>query len=88
VAVDDPHGPEVEVVVPEKTGCFFSSNDADSLAMHLVKLLAHPEMLREMGVNGRNLIQSQYGVQHMVEVFLQAFDYALRQRSEDYRNSF
>ncbi len=88
VAVDEPHGPEVEVVVPEKTGCFFSSNDADSLAMHLVKLLAHPEMLREMGVNGRNLIQSQYGVQHMVEVFLQAFDYALRQRSEDYRNSF
>ncbi|MFZ2360455.1 MAG: glycosyltransferase family 4 protein [Anaerolineae bacterium] len=75
VADAEPHGPEVEVLLPYVTGEFFASNDADALACRLVELLANPQRLALLGHNGRDLVQSKYSVQQMAAVFLQAFNY-------------
>lgn len=75
VADAEPHGPEIEVLLPGETGEYFPANDADALANRLVELLAHPQRLADMGDKGRDLVQAKYSVQHMADVFLQAFDY-------------
>lgn len=75
VADAEPHGPEIEVLLPGETGEYFPANNADALANHLVELLSHPQRLADMGDKGRDLVQAKYSVQHMADVFLQAFDY-------------
>jgi glycosyltransferase involved in cell wall biosynthesis len=77
VADTEPHSPEIEVLLPGETGEYFAANNADALANRLVELLAHPQRLAIMGDSGRNLVQEKYSVQHMADVFLQAFDYVI-----------
>jgi len=76
VADREPHSPEIAVFIPGENGEFFAANDAADLASHLVGLVANPERLSAMGHNAQCLVQSKYSVQHMADVFLQAFEHA------------
>lgn len=79
VADEEPHGPEVEVLLPGKTGEYFAANNAVVLASRLVQLFAHPQRLATLGENGRNLVHTKYSVQHMADVFMDAFGYVTKQ---------
>lgn len=78
IADNEPHSPEIEAFVPNENGEYFASNDPDSLAQKLINLMSCPKRLEEMGNHGQDLVESRYSIRHMVDVFSQAFGYALR----------
>jgi len=80
VSDNEPHGPEIEALVPGKNSEYFPANDSTALADRLVELLTQHSRLIEMGLRGQSLVQSKYSVQNMADVFLQAFDYVTRDR--------
>lgn len=80
IADDEPHSPEIEAFEPGRNGEYFAANDPDALANRLVELLVNPQRLALMGNNGRDLVQARYSVQHMADVFVQAFDFVLEGR--------
>ena len=77
VADAEPHSPEVEVLTPGQNCEFFSAGDSDALAEQLRVLVAQPDKLLAMGQVGIESVTAKYSLQHMSNVFLQAFDYVL-----------
>jgi alpha-maltose-1-phosphate synthase len=49
-----------EVVADGETGLLFPSGDAEALAERVNRLLAHPELAREMGVRGRERVLERF----------------------------
>jgi glycosyltransferase involved in cell wall biosynthesis len=75
VADTEPHGPEVEVLVPGRNCESFCAGNSDALSKKLIELLAQPSTLLAMGWAAREDVKGQYSLQHMSGVFLRAFDY-------------
>jgi glycosyltransferase involved in cell wall biosynthesis len=75
VADTEPHGPEVEVLVPGRNCELFPARNADALSERLIELLAQPSTLLAMGRDAREDVKGQYSLQNMSGVFLHAFDY-------------
>jgi len=77
VADDEPHGPEVELLIGGRNCEFFAASDSNNLAHKLKNLMAQPDKLFALGQAGIEDVTSKYNLQHMSNVFLQAFNYVL-----------
>lgn len=75
-----------EVVVPGETGLLVPPGDPEQLAGAIVQMLRRPELAREMGKRGRQLVLDQFSVERMVRrteaLYLKSWDEHL-ERSHD-----
>jgi peptidoglycan/xylan/chitin deacetylase (PgdA/CDA1 family) len=75
-------GGNPELVQHGKTGYLVPPRDPDSMAAALLKLLTEPELRREMGVNGRTRVESEFSVARMVARYEDLLHYVcLKRRS-------
>jgi glycosyltransferase involved in cell wall biosynthesis len=73
VADNEPHSPEVEVLVPGRNCEYFEADSAESLAGNLLKMLSSPQRLLEMGRAGFDDVTKKYSLEQMTETFMKAF---------------
>jgi len=57
-----------EVIFDGETGLLCPTGDVDAVTSAVVRLLSDPEERRQMGENGRRLVQERFSWQRMVEV--------------------
>jgi len=75
-------GGNPEVVQHGKTGYLVPPSDPESMAAALLKLLTEPDLRREMGVNGRARVESEFSVAGMVRRYEDLLHYVcLKRRS-------
>jgi glycosyltransferase involved in cell wall biosynthesis len=65
--VSTPTGVAPEVVIAGGTGALVPISDSEALAAALLEMLADPERAREMGRRGRDLIESRFSVEAMLD---------------------
>jgi glycosyltransferase involved in cell wall biosynthesis len=66
-----------EVIADSLSGYLYPPGDVQQAAARVVELLRNPELSLRMGAAGRQLVQSQFGIDRMVESHLQLYE-ALR----------
>lgn len=76
VADNEPHGPEIEALVPGLNSEFFRADSVDELSNAIVKLAGNRSYLRVLSKNARNTVAGRYGVSQMVEAFVAAIEFA------------
>lgn len=74
VAKNEPHGPEVEVLVEGRNCEYFSADDAGDLAKKIIDLLNQPHKLSSLGQVGHEDVTAKYSLQQMATVFVNVFD--------------
>jgi glycosyltransferase involved in cell wall biosynthesis len=67
-------GGNPEVVVEGKTGYIVESEDDESMAASLLKLLRDPEAARGMGVEGRKAVENKFTKQSMIRRLEQSYE--------------
>lgn len=68
-----------EVVIPDKTGYLVDPNDSAGLADALARLLASPELRRQMGEAGRRHVDPAFRAETMVEEIADVYEKLLAQ---------
>lgn len=69
-----PHSPEIELFEEGTNGFYFDGRQVH-LELMLVKCLEDNELLKKFGANGHNIVKNQYGIDVMVNSFLEALAY-------------
>ena len=70
-------GGNPELVVENATGTLVPAADPQSMAQAIVNYVMQPEMLRQHGLAGRALIETQYSMGAMVRQYMGVYDAAL-----------
>lgn len=79
-ADNEPHGPEVEALIPGTNSASFAAGDPVSLAGALEALLGDRRGLQALGTSGAEKVSREFSVDQMVKVFEEAIAYACRAR--------
>ena len=69
------HSPEIELFEEGVNGFYFDGSQ-NNLEVMLLKCLQNPQLLRTLGLNGFNSVSNNYGVEEMVESFLNAISHS------------
>lgn len=77
VTCDNPEiqGPEIEILIPNRTGVLFQHNNATSLTEVMGSLLLNSKRRLMLGDAARVRAHEEYGIPNMVDGFLQAISY-------------
>lgn len=67
--------PEIELIIPHRTGLFFAENNFYDLANKICYLLENENIRQQMSNNALDLIRTKYNVNMMAEGFFRAFRY-------------
>ncbi|HXJ89047.1 MAG TPA: glycosyltransferase [Candidatus Binatia bacterium] len=73
-------GGNPEVVVDGESGYLVPSEDSSALAARVISLLGNHERSRQMGQEGRHLVESKFTVHHMAQRLSQLYGDLLRRR--------
>lgn len=69
-----------EVVIPERTGLLVPSQSPEKLAEAIIGLVRRPEVVREMGRQGRALVEEQFSLGQMVSGYEELYESSLIRR--------
>lgn len=64
----------MDVVHDEETGLLFKPEDPEQMASKIEYLMGHPDIMKQMGVKGRKLIESQFSADQMVENIIEIYN--------------
>ena len=67
-----------EIVLPDKTGIMVPVRDADALAAAIKRLLENAELRREMGKQGRLLVEAEFSSARVIRETLDLYQRLLR----------
>jgi len=73
-----------EAVVDGQTGYLVRSDDDDAMAQRITELLNQPDLAREMGKRGRQIVEQKFSCQQQLERTHQLYDRLLSQRHSFY----
>lgn len=73
-------GGNPEVVEDGKTGFLVPPRNPHSIAEALLKLLSNPELRSDMGMRGRSRVESEFGLNRMVERYEDLLQYVILRR--------
>jgi glycosyltransferase involved in cell wall biosynthesis len=76
-----------EIVVHGRTGLHFTPGDAHDLARKVDWAWAHPDEMREMGVNTRAEYEAKYTAEHNYELLIEIYQEAIRAARESHPRS-
>lgn len=74
-------GGNEEVVADSQSGFLFPPGDIEAAAGRVLQLLGDPRLAGKMGVIGRRLVESRFGLEQMVESHLRLYASLMRRRS-------
>ncbi len=63
-----------EAIIEGETGFLVESDDCEALADRLIKLLENPENAREMGRNGRKIVEERFSLSAQLEKTLKLYE--------------
>ncbi len=68
------HGPEVQLVVHDKTGWFFDGTK-EGLSDIIIKNINDIDICKHYGINGQSIMKKEYGIENMAMNMLKAIKY-------------
>lgn len=77
------HGPEVQVIVPGKTGVQYKYEDLDNLSETISRLLGDREMCKNLTEKGSEYVREIMGPDCMMDSFLQAIHYVYYKNNDN-----
>ena len=73
-------GGNPEVVMEGKTGYLVESEDAESLAASILRILQHPQAARKMGAEGRRIVEEKFTTEAMMKRLTDSYERLLSSR--------
>lgn len=69
-----------EVIIPDKTGLLVPSRDEEALAAAVITLIGKPDLRRQMGANGRLVVESDFRIESKVKQLEAHYESLLQER--------